>query len=198
MAAVMGLYQALYNPNSLILLVSASLRQSSELFKKVITLYRQLKRPLPASAETVLKLELMNKSRIISIPAKESNIRGYSSVNLIILDEAARVPDETYYALRPMMAVAKESRLIALSTPFGKRGWFYNTWENGGREWLKIKITALECPRISVDFSEREKRELGKFWYDQEYFCAFNENLSCVFSTEEIQHAFNEDVEAWF
>jgi hypothetical protein len=60
-------------------------------------------------------------------------------------------------------------RRILLSTPFGKRGFFYDTWVNGlDAEWLKIKITALECPRISGDFLEQEKRVLGKFWYDQE------------------------------
>jgi hypothetical protein len=65
-----------------------------------------------------LTLELVNGSRIVSLPENESGIRGFSGVNLLVIDEAARVDDSLYRSVRPMLAVSG-GRLVALSTPFG-------------------------------------------------------------------------------
>ena len=76
---------------ALILLLSPSLRQSQELFKKVQECYRALGHPAPLHAESALRYEMTNGSRIIALPGTESNIRGYSSVDVLVVDEAARV-----------------------------------------------------------------------------------------------------------
>ena len=62
-------------------------------------------------------------------------------------------------AVRPMLAVS-QGRLIALSTPAGKRGWFYEAWI-GGDSWHRVKVAATDCPRISQAFLDEELRELG-------------------------------------
>ena len=54
-------------------------------------------------------------------------MRGIPAVNLIVIDEAARIDDELMAAVRPMMATC-DGCLFALSTPAGKRGWFYEQW----------------------------------------------------------------------
>jgi hypothetical protein len=74
---------------------------------------------------------MKNGSRIVSLPSKEANIRGFSGVSLIIEDEASRVGDDLYLAMRPMLAV-NQGRLILMSTPWGKRGHFFEAWEHGG------------------------------------------------------------------
>jgi len=122
-AAILALHRALFYPRNLILLVSPSLRQSSELFRKVMNFYRQLE-AVPPEAESALRLELKNGSRIVSLPGKEGTIRGFSGVALIVEDEAARVPDDLYRAVRPMLAVSG-GRLILISTPAGRRGHFF-------------------------------------------------------------------------
>jgi hypothetical protein len=94
--ALLALHQALYQPGSLILLLSPSLRQSQELFKKVQTLYRMLGAPAPLAAESALRYEFTNGSRMIALPGIEANVRGYSGVNLLVIDEAARVLDDLY------------------------------------------------------------------------------------------------------
>src|SRR2546427_4995411 len=94
--AVLALHTTLYQPGALVLLLSPSLRQSQELFKKVQDAYRMLGNPAPVHAESALRLELAHGSRIISLPGTESTIRGYSGVRLLVIDEAARVPDELY------------------------------------------------------------------------------------------------------
>jgi hypothetical protein len=90
-------------------------------------------------------------------------------VRLIIVDEAARVDDPLYYSIRPMLAVSG-GRMVCLTTPFGKRGFFYEEWTGDG-PWDRIKITARECPRISAKFLDEERASLGEWWYQQEYEC---------------------------
>jgi Helicase len=118
---VLALHTALYDSPALILLLSPTLRQSQELFRKVVDAYRSLDDTVPPEQESALRLELTNGSRIICLSGKEDTIRGYSGVQLLVVDEAARVPDTLYYAIRPMLAVSG-GRLVCLSTPFGKRG----------------------------------------------------------------------------
>lgn len=196
-AAILALHTALYRPPALVLLLSPTLRQSSELFRKALGLYRQIAPELPPpEAESALRLELANGSRIVSLPGKEQTIRGFSGVDLLVVDEAARVPDELYQAVRPMLAVS-EGRLILLSTPYGRSGFFYRTWVEGGPEWLRIKVTALECPRISAEFLEEERRTLPTWWFRQEYLCEFEDSETQLFPSRALQHAFSQEVERW-
>jgi len=115
--ATLAVHTALYLPDSLVLLLSPTLRQSQELFKdKALRVYRALGKPVEAESESALQLALENGSRIVSLPGKEGTIRGYSGVRLLAIDEAAWVPNDLYTALRPMLAVS-QGRLIAMSTP---------------------------------------------------------------------------------
>jgi hypothetical protein len=93
-------------------------------------------------------------------------------VDLLIIDEAARVPDDLYRAVRPMLAVSK-GRLICLSTPYGKRGFFWEAWARGGDDWRRFEAPAAQCPRIAAEFLEQEKRAMGESWFRQEYCCSF-------------------------
>jgi len=198
--AILALHHALYHSGALVLVLSPSLRQSGELFKKIVGFYRSLENPKPISpaAETALKLELENASRIISLPGKEETIRGYSGVSLLIIDEASRVSDDLYFSVRPMLAVSG-GKIILLSTPFGKRGFFYETWVNGEEGgWHTVKITAKQCPRIPHDFLEEERRALGEWWFQQEYCCEFRASVDSYFTQDEIRGAITTDVTPLF
>ncbi|MGZ4865463.1 MAG: terminase large subunit domain-containing protein [Halobacteriota archaeon] len=192
-SSILALHYSLNNPDSLVLVLSPSLRQSGELFKCIIRFYRDAGRPVPPETETALALKMTNGSRIVSLPSNESTIRGFSGVNLVIIDEAALVPDSLYLSVRPMLAVS-EGRLIALGTPHGCRGWFYETWANSD-EFKKIKITADQCPRISNEFLEQERKALGQYWYKQEYFCEFHQNEASLFHYDVIRRAIRDDIE---
>src|SRR5947209_12045670 len=111
--SALALHHALFQPGSLTLIVSPGQRQSAETFKKVRDNYRALGRPIRALHETQVRLELANASRILCLPGVEGTIRCYSPT-LLIIDEAARVPNDLYRAIRPMLAVSR-GRLVALS-----------------------------------------------------------------------------------
>jgi hypothetical protein len=195
-AAVLALTVALSRPASLVLLVSPSLRQSAELFAKVRALYQFLTPPPPLQAESVLRYAFGNGSRIVALPGTEGNIRGYSAVTLLILDEAARVTDELYYSVRPMLAISG-GKLVCLSTPFGTRGWYYQAWMHG-EDWTRTKITAGQCARISESFLQEEQRVMPQAWYEQEYFCIFHEAVASVFRQSDIDEMFLADAEPIF
>lgn len=191
--AICALHTALYVPESLVLMVSPGLRQSGELFKKALAFYRRLGRPVPAECETRLQLELTNGSRIISLPGSETTTRGYSAVSLLLADEASRIPDEMLASLRPMLAVSG-GRLIAMSTPAGKRGWWFSAWSEGGDAWQRVRVPAVDCPRISPAFLEDERRSLGQQVYAAEYECTFTDALDSVFRTDDILAALDHSV----
>ena len=194
--AVLAMHTALYQAPALVLLLSPSLRQSVELFRKVLDAYEALGRPLPADAESVLRLELPNGSRLVALPGKEATIRGFSGVRLLIIDEASRVDDALYQACRPMLSVSG-GRLVALSTPFGKRGFFFHEWTEGAA-WERVQITAEHCPRIPPEFLAEERRALPDAWYAQEYLCEFRETTDQVFAYEHVQAALSPDVAPLF
>ena len=195
MAATIAVHTAVFQPNSLVLLLSPSLRQSGELFKKALRCYQMIDASAPSTTESALQLELENGSRIISLPGKEETVRGFSGVKLLIVDEASRVANDLYFALRPMLAVSG-GRLLALSTPFGTRGWWYEAWRSQ-EAWERYEVPAQECPRISPEFLDEERRTMGAWWFSQEYECQFCEAESQAFSREDVERAFSEEVEQW-
>lgn len=193
--ALLGVHTALYEPGALVLLLSPSLRQSQELFRKALDVYRALDKTEPVEAQSALRLEFENGSRIVSLPGKEQTVRGFSGVRLLAIDEAARVADDLYYSIRPMLAVSR-GRLVALSTPFGTRGWWFDAWRSP-EPWRRFQIPAEHCPRISAAFLAEERRTMGDWWFRQEYGCDFLDSETQPFTRDDIEHAFAEEVEAW-
>jgi hypothetical protein len=195
--AALAVWTAVYEPGALVLLLSPSQRQSGELFKKAIGVYRTLGRPVPAESETALQLTLENGSRLVALPGKEETIRGYSGVRLLCVDEAARVDDGLYRSVRPFLAVSG-GRLVALSTPFGKRGWWFEEWTSGGQGWERYEVPATECPRIPAAFLEEERRSLGPWWYQQEYECQFSETTAQLFDYDALMATVRPDIAPLF
>jgi hypothetical protein len=169
--ALLGLAEAVWVPGTQVLIMSRTLRQSMELFRIIAGHFARLGEPM-CERRSRGELVLNNTSRIVCLPCREDTVRGYSNISLLILDEAARVPDDIYRALRPMLAVSG-GRLICLSTPRGKRGFFYDAWTRGGDDWQRIEIPTTRIPRIKPEFLEQERRGLGESTFRQEYCCSF-------------------------
>lgn len=122
-------------------------------------------------------MELANRSRIISGPgSSDISVRSYSA-DLLIVDEGSRVPDELYYAALPTLAKTG-GRLIALSTPFGERGWWWHAWEREGDVWERYLMTAYDLPAdwyepSTAKFLATELRRMGRLRFNQGYLCSF-------------------------
>ncbi len=191
-AAILGLHAAVYQPGSLTLLVSPSLRQSSELFRKVTDLRALLPQQPDLLEDNKLSMAIKSGGRVVSLPGSEATIRGFSAASLIVEDEAARVDDALYMAVRPMLATSN-GRFILMSTPFGKRGHYWKEWSEG-KSWQRTEIDATKVSRISSAFLEEEKQTMGLWWYEQEYMCQFKESTDSFFDHESIQAALSYDL----
>lgn len=189
---LLALHTALYS-NGLTVVASPSMRQSGEFVRECKRLFSNLKDGPGLVGNSVLRLEFESGARIVALPGSEATIRGLSNVKLLIVDEASRVPDDLIAALKPMLAVSNGS-LVALSTPAGKRGFFYTYWTNGDPAWTRISVPASACPRISKEFLAAERKELGEARYSEEYELAFIDNGTAAFSTSIIDQAFSDEV----
>jgi Terminase large subunit, T4likevirus-type, N-terminal len=195
-AGLIALHRALYHPGSLVLILAPAERQAKENFGKVAQGYRKLGHAVAPDSYRKLGMQLANGSRIEALPGSEKTIRGFSGVDLLVLDEAARVDDSLYHAVRPMLAVSGGA-LIMLSTPAGRRGVFFEEWTEGVG-WERYEVPAEECPRISEAFLEEERRSLPRRIFDQEYRCAFVETEDAVFSFEDVAGAMDPGVTPLF
>jgi hypothetical protein len=196
-AALAVTHEAIYNPSSLSVIVSPSQQQSQELFRKIANFWQVLPNAPKAEQETLTRLSLANGSRIISLPGSEKTVRGYSAASLVVMDEASRVDDELLAAVRPMMATVSNARFIALTTPKGKRGWFYEAWTNGDG-WHRISVHADQCSRISKEFLAEELESLGPTRFAQEYQCQFIDDGSSAFNSALIEAALTTNFEPFF
>ncbi|HWF12069.1 MAG TPA: terminase family protein [Bryobacteraceae bacterium] len=181
-------------PESLVLVASPSERQSMELMRKAATMLRRLGIRKRGDGGMDASLLLPNGSRIVGLPGVEATARGFSAVSLLVVDEAARVDDAAYKALRPMLSTVNGD-LWLLSTPWGKRGFFYEEWAHGGEDWFRMSVPATECPRIAPAVLEREKKSLGPKWFAQEYLCGFMDNGAAMFGRDLVEAAFDPEAE---
>jgi hypothetical protein len=195
--SILAVHEAVFRPHSLILLVSPSLRQSSELFRKVSGFMDRLPLKPERLEDNRLTLQLENGSRIVTLPSTEATVRGFSGATLIIEDEASRVDDLLYKTMRPMLAVSG-GRLVLMSTPHGRRGHFWDEWDTGGIAWERISVKATDCPRIPKSFLDEERASLGDWWFRQEYMCEFMDAADQVFSHQLVMNAISADVEPLF
>lgn len=215
--AVKAWHRVCYYPGSLVLIIAPSRDQSKELMLKVDALVSSDPHGPELETDSVFEKIFSNGSRIVALPGTERSVRGYSGPQMIIIDEASRVPDETYRAIRPMM-VGQQSEITLLSTPFGKRGFFFEEFCRS--RWNRVKVVpavqlagnvvvpgpideidgvhCFESPRHDLAFLQDELESLGEYWFRQEYLCEFVDATNSLFSHELIHSAFDDTISPLF
>jgi hypothetical protein len=194
--AALALHTAMYRPKSFSLIFAPTQDQSTEFFRRVAELaYGVGLDTVDPEAMRKTGMELKNGSRIEARPGTERSAVGRTA-SLLIIDEAARVMDELYESVRPMLAVT-QGTLVMLSTPKGKRGFFHHEWTEG-TGWDKYSVTAYEWPRITEEFLEEERSKLPPWRYRQEYELSFEDTEDQVFTSELIDRAVTSEVKPLF
>lgn len=180
---------ALDNPGTTILIIAASQRQSSLLFEKVRG-RMDAEEDVYAERPTLTKILLKNGSRIYSLPAGRTGyfIRGFT-IDMLIADEAAYIPETVWNAVIPMIAVSKKIRgmghIVLLSTPFGKGGFFFDSFTDN--DFSAFHASSEDCPRIPMKFLRKEKERMTKAEYRQEYLGEFTDEWNQFFPTKLIK-----------
>ncbi|MFN0171898.1 MAG: hypothetical protein ACKV22_36255 [Bryobacteraceae bacterium] len=142
------------------------------MIRKAVSFRRRLDFSPRGDGHNAQSLALPNRSRIVAVPGTEDTIRGFSAVDLLLLDEAARIPNSLYYSVRPMLA-ASSGVILAMSTPAGCRGFFHQACTAADGLWEVFTVPATACPRIPPAFLDEERRVLSEWWFRQEYMCDF-------------------------
>ena len=193
-AAVWAVHRLYFTPRATVLVVGPSGRQSGETVRKVREFLEGLGIKARGDGVNRNSMILPNGSRIVGLPASEPTVRGFSAVSMLVVDEAARVPDEVYHALLPALAVSNGD-VILLSTPQGRRGFFYREMTEGER-WLRHTGPVTECKRIPAEFLARE-RARGKAYFDQEFLCEFVETGKYLMDETVVRRTVKKNLEAW-
>jgi hypothetical protein len=198
-SAARTLGHSLTRPYAVTLVLSPTRRQSQEYVRYVRRFDTALGHPVEVVANSLAETEWANGSRMICLSDSHEGVVGVGgNPTRIVIDEASRVSDVLYLSIRPMLALGAE--LEVLSTPFGKRGWFFNIFDTARRlaMFTAWRISADQCPRITKEFLEEEKIELGDHWFKQEYYLDFRDAIDAVFPTEVIEASRGEGIEPLF
>ena len=112
----------------------------------------------------------------------ETSLRG-AGLNFLIVDEAARVKDESWHALRPCLSDT-QGKAILISTPKG-HNWFYNLFLKGQdpleKNYQSWQFPSSDNPYFPSDESEIARSELFQPVFQQEYLAQFIGDASSVF-----------------
>jgi len=169
---------------------------------------------------------LDNGSWIMVVPATEKAARGPSAPSLILLDEASRIEDIVYKSgIIPMLTENPECELINISTPNGKQGFFFKSFNNPKWERYEVRapweVVETELRLIPAEPEEEYRRkcaekgikgydsprhknqaeqqfnleEMGVLLYKQEYGPKFVEPEDQVFSYDDIERMMNSNIE---
>ena len=190
-SAAKVVHRVFTQPESTVIVASPGLRQSGEWLRRATQMLGRLGIPKRGDGYNHLSLLLPNGSRIIGLPDMETTVRGFSAPEMILIDEASRVSDDMYSALLPMLST-NDGQLWLMSTPAGKRGFFYEEWQHGGPEWFRVAVKATDCTRISKRFLEEQRTNP---LFEAEYLCEFIGSGANAFDRDLVEAALDNSIE---
>ena len=193
---------AIENDDHLIMVISKTERQAGLLFSKILFNIHQLtkktikikdkkgkvsEKVITAMKEglnrpTKQRILLKNEAKVYCLPAGDTGygIMGFT-IDLLIADEAAFIPEEVWNSIIPAMAITRGS-IWLLSTPFLKQGYYYDCFEDP--DFTTFHTSSEDCPRKDEVFLKRRKETLTKAQYAQMYLGEFVDEFTRFFPEE--------------
>jgi hypothetical protein len=193
-SAAKAIFRAFTESGSLIVVASPGERQSGIWMQRAAEMLGRLGIAKRGDGYNRLSLALPNGSRIVGLPDAEEKVRGFAGLSMLVIDEAAPVSEEMYTSVWPMLAVSGGDFWM-MSTPYGKRGFFYEEWEHGGDKWMRVRVPATGCKRIPKEFLEEQRSIHSVDKFRQEYLCEFVGKGIGAFDRDLIEEALSDEVE---
>ena len=197
MIALKAAHFAAHRAGTTVLVVAPSARQSEELLGIAARVLRDLQYQATYSQT---KVTLANRSRIVALPSQTRTIRGYSP-ELLVVDEAAYLPDEMWETVFPMLNAAEGGGwLWLMSTPAEPGGFFHRVWseERANPGWTRLKVTAHECPRIPAAMIAEAQRTFPADRFAREYLCEFAQPPTAAFPEEMVRTCVDPELPDFF
>ena len=176
-AALDALSTAFWNPNSLVLVISATKDQAKELIHRMrqLLIHSNLKWKEKGSKESkseiVLKDESGSESRIISVPATDA-ARGYSP-DVVILDEADFIEQGEYFfkhVVLPMVQATKgKIKIYTTPNPHKRAGFVFECFNS--KYWSAYQFDWRANPNISEEEIDQIKNM--EMMSDAEFTCEY-------------------------
>lgn len=198
MSAIKAIYTAMFNPGTTVIVISRTKPQSAEIVRRIKTLmrtgrYTDFKEFFPSQKESqteiVLKLKGGKQSRILCVPATDA-ARGYTA-NMVIVDEAAFIENGDYIfeqVIEPM-TMETDGSIMLLSTPNGRRGFFYESFKN--KHWNSYQFDYRANPNNTELKMEIKRSSMTRLAFMSEYEAKFITSKSAYFNVNEIGRAFS-------
>ena len=152
-------------------------------------------RTLPDTGTHFVRLSLCRHERVLhDSPRSRRRARECSAQALSHPSENRRAAQIWLMRDEFSRATREPGDLWLMSTPFGKRGFFYEQWAFSPLAWRRISVPATECSRISKEFLEEARIDLGEARFRQEYMCEFIQNQRSVFLESDVEPCFKDDI----
>jgi phage FluMu gp28-like protein len=185
--AVKVVHFAFTNANTTTLIVSRGLRQSMIMFgviENFVSTNPILRKSVVKSTRTLIQLR--NGSQIVALPCGPdgSSLRGHTA-DLVVMDEAAFMPEDVIASVIFPMLATTNGAAIMLSTPWGRDHIFYRSFKNPG--YWSQHVRAEECPLISKEFLEEQRRDIGELRFKMEYEAEFVDDENSFFKQDLIR-----------
>jgi phage FluMu gp28-like protein len=181
-----------------ILILSTSERQSYEVMDRIHSLLAVFKKyaKLGLQRESRSEIVFPNRSKITSLPASPTTVRGYSGH--VFLDEFAFHRDAKAIWTSMLPTISKGYSVRVISTPAGKSGKFYELWESEDMGFSKHKIDIYQAAKDGCNTDiELFRKSMDADSFAQEFECVFVDEAWSYFPMEMIQSAVSAECDAW-
>ncbi len=183
-----SLWKMIFNQDYNVLVIAIKQEVAKNLVTKVRVMYDNLPSWLKvASAEdNKLSLRLVNGSQVKAIPSSPDAGRS-EALSLLVVDEAAFVPDINEIWASATPALSTGGSCIALSTPNGVGNWFHQQWvgsEEGTNEFNPIYLHWTVHPERDQRWRDEQTKVLGEKLAAQECDCDFISSGDTVIAPE--------------
>jgi hypothetical protein len=147
------------------------------------------------------KVTLRNNSQVLARPvgATGDAVRGFTG-DVLVIDEASRMPELVFEASKPTL-LTTGGEIWMCSTPFGKKGYFWECFQNKNNRFKVFHISSEEViynreikagwteeiRRKSIEHLEQEKKDMSSLQYGQEYMGLFMDDLQRYYEDEWIE-----------
>ena len=176
-AAAILAFGKLLEPGQQVMVVAPNFSLSSIIWDYVTDLIKQLEIEVDRFNQKDKVVRLINGSvfRLLSANNRDSLVG--RAANLLIVDEAAIIPNEEYFTrdLRPALSTYKDSRCLWISTPRGKGNYLYNYYLRGSdqeyADWGSALFTWRSNPLLSENDVKEARRAISRALFAQEYEC---------------------------
>lgn len=181
--ALKALHRALTVANQSIVIISRTKLQAGILIERACRFAALLGYRIRRVLGHQFSLRLPNGSNIFAVAHNTDTSMG-NTANVLIVDEAALVKDEVFFATSAFVGRTHGS-IWLMSTPRRQAGFFYNIWHSRDERWQKIFSNIKDCPEIDRDFLAMQKR-IDEIKYRQDFECEFLQPADRLFTSEMI------------